>query len=294
MKTQAILYAATLGTLAVLALGGCGIATYPGQPGFTTNNYAKIDIEYLDEAGLFFYEVTYDNRPNGAGVGAIVTKLYPGAKTYTSNLRTNADGTLFRTKTQYDGAKIQMIAMPKLNQISVAPDSEVQFLLDYEDSLDEVDDTNLAEKGIFKAGPALARWTTRAYDRLVERIQLLKSATLSRDGSLSYTVTEAKFGAEAFKLSSPVTVKTTFNLNAVKAELTKENRKELAAFLESKFPKGFKGDVELKVKGSATLLTFHLGVHTINTARAAGMNIVSTRSAEEMEQTLASVSGGSR
>ena len=63
--------------LGVVMTSGCGIVNYPGQPGMVTNNFNKLDFEYLDEPGLFVYETTYDNRAGGSGVGAVVTKLYP-------------------------------------------------------------------------------------------------------------------------------------------------------------------------------------------------------------------------
>lgn len=281
---------AVLGFLLILSLSRCGIATYPGQPGFASNNYSRIDMEYLDEAGLFFYEVSYDNRPGGAGVGAIVTKLYPGARTYTSNVRTNADGTLMRAKAQYDGAKVQTISMPKLNQIYVAPDNKVQFLLDYEDSLDEVDDANVAEKGIFNGVPtSLVRLTTRAWDKVSQKFQLLKAATLHRDGSLAYAVTEVSFGTEKWKPAAPVNVETTLALNAVRAELTADLRKELSEFIETKFPKGFKGTAALKVMGATAPLSFRVGVHTMKTAQAAGIKMVSTLSHEDLSAVLGGV-----
>ena len=70
-----------LAAFAVVGLSGCGMAVYPGQPGMVTNGYSKIDLENLDAEGLWVYEVVYDNRAGGKGVGAIVTKLYPGAQT---------------------------------------------------------------------------------------------------------------------------------------------------------------------------------------------------------------------
>jgi hypothetical protein len=295
MKTKAVLFRAVTGIGLCLALAHCGVATYPGQPGFATNSYSKIDLEYLDTAGLFFYEVSYDNRAGGAGVGAIVTKLYPGARTYTSNVRTNADGALYRAKGQYDGAKVEMIAMPKINQIYVAPDSEIQFLIDYEDSLDEVDDANVAEKGIFTGAQAFARLgaraMNRAMDRMKQRLQLLKAASLKRDGSLAYAVTEAKFGSEVWKPVATVNLETTFFLNAVRTDLTPEMREELAKFVEAKFPKGFKGEVSLAVKGATAPLKFRLGVHTVKTAQASGIKVISKSSQEEMQEVLASLPG---
>jgi hypothetical protein len=292
MKTKALVRSALCGVWLLFALSGCGIATYPGQPGFASNTYSKIDMEYLDEAGLFVYEVSYDNRPGGAGVGAIVTKLYPGARTYTSNVRTNADGALFRVKAQYDGAQVQMISMPKINQIYVAPDSEIQFIIDYEDSLDEVDDANLAEKKIFTTPSTTFRALAgRAFNRVQQKLQLLRAASVRRDGSLAYTVTEASFGSEVWKPATPIDVETTFSLNAVRASLTPEARKELADFVEAKFPKGFKGNVAMKVKGTSSGLSFKVGVHTIKTAQAAGIKVVSKTSQEEMSRVLADLNG---
>lgn len=292
MKSKAVLQTGLIGVVLLFSLGRCGIATYPGQPGFSTNSYSKIDMEYLDAAGLFVYETSYDNRPGAAGVGAIVTKLYPGARTYTSNVRTNADGTLFRAKAQYDGAKVQIISMPKINQIYVSPDSEVQFLLDYEDSLDEVDDANVAEKGVFAGtAQALVQMGARAKQRVLDRIQILKAATIKRDGSLTYTVSQVAFGAEVWKPAGSVLVETSLWLNAVRTDLTPDLRKEIADFVEAKFPKGFKGTVALTVNGTTTPLKFQMGLHTLKTAQAAGIKITTKTSQEEMHEVLASFSG---
>ncbi|MCX6131006.1 MAG: hypothetical protein NTX25_18350 [Proteobacteria bacterium] len=133
-----------LGSMAMsLLLSGCAIQNYPGQPGVRTNGFAKIDMETVDESGLWVYEVSYDNSEKGGGLEQVVTKLYPGALTYTSNVRGNADGSLYRHKFPYKGAAIQMIWLPKSNTILMPPDSQVVLVVDYEKSLDEIDDRNL-------------------------------------------------------------------------------------------------------------------------------------------------------
>lgn len=275
--------AGLLSAFLLVSLARCGITQYPGQPGMVSNSYVKIDMEYLDTEGLFFYEASYDNQPGGAGVGAVVTKLYPGAKTYTSNVRTNADGTLFRTKGQYDGAELQTIFMPKLNQLYVAPESKVAFLVSYDYSLDEVDDRNLAEKGIFKGA---ARITERALASLSRRIQWLRAGTLTRSGTLAYTVTAVRFGAEEYVPAAPVTLEASIQGNALRTDLSADARKDLLAFVESRFPKGFEGTVSLTVKGAGKPLSAPLGVHTLKTAEAAGINITHS-SRTEMERIAA-------
>ncbi len=287
MTPKAVLLKGFAAVLLLVSLSRCGVATYPGQPGFASNNYAKIDMEYLDAAGLFIYEVSYDNRVGGAGVGAIVTKLYPGARTYTSNVRTNADGALFRAKGQYDGAEVQMISMPKLGQIYLAPDSEIQFLIDYENSIDEVDDQNVAEKGIFDgAFSAFAALSTRAKENISRKVQMLKAANITRNGSLAYSVTQASFGKETWKPANAINIETTFMLNAVRTDLTADHRKELADFVEAKFPKGYKGEVSLAVKGASAPLKFRMGVHTIKTAQASGLKVIS-KTRQELSEMLA-------
>src|SRR6476620_10496151 len=104
-----------------LVLSNCAIQNYPGQPGVRTNGFAKIDMETVDESGLWVYEVTYDNSPTGGGVEQIVTKLYPTSYTYTSNVRTNSDGTTYRHKFPDKGARIEMISIPKDGTIIMPP-----------------------------------------------------------------------------------------------------------------------------------------------------------------------------
>ena len=98
---------ALLGIWASIFLSGCGLVGYPGQAGMATNGYSKIDMEFLDASGLWTYEVSYDNREGGAGVTAIISRLYPGALTYTSNSRSGPDGTHYRHKEPYQGSTVQ-------------------------------------------------------------------------------------------------------------------------------------------------------------------------------------------
>ncbi|MEZ4749646.1 MAG: hypothetical protein R3B54_03170 [Bdellovibrionota bacterium] len=132
-----------------LLLAGCGVSQYPGQPGVLTDKHSKLDIETLAGDGLYTYEASYDNRLNGPGMGAIVTKYYPGALTYTSSVRTNADGSLYRVKGAYKGARVEMISLPQQNQILLPPESTVLLFAEYELSVDEVDAQNLAEADLF-------------------------------------------------------------------------------------------------------------------------------------------------
>lgn len=249
----------------------CGVVSYPGQPGVVTNGYAKVDMELLEQPGLFVYEVVYDNGPGGQGVGAIVTKLYPGARTYTSNVRTNADGTVYRAKAQYQGAKVEMIAIPALNQIYVAPDSQVQFLIGYETSLDEVDDRNLSEEGIFSGGlqaKAQGRW-----HRARQLVDAIRAGTLTKRGRLAYNVVKAEMAGKIFTPSQPVSVETSLTQNAVLTDLSSSTKKEAADFLEANFPKGYRGKVHFHLS-NGTKLTFSVDAHTFKTAVASGKKVI--------------------
>jgi len=256
----------------LLLLSACGVSVYPGQPGMVTNNYVKIDMENLDAEGLWVYEVIYDNSDGGKGVGAIVTKLFPAAQTYTSNVRTNADGTLYRTKASYKGSEVQMIAMPTLGQIQMAPDSKVQFLVEYATSLDEVDDVNLAEADIFKPASILSLSDRGSRHRKMIW-SLIRAATLTRSG-VKYEIVSADFGDAKFTPSQSVTVEANLGHNGIRSNLSTENKAELVKFLEKNFPKGYKGQVKLHLKGAALPVEVSLGIQTVKTAEASGYKII--------------------
>ena len=254
-------------------LSACGISSYPGQPGMMTNGYNKIDLENLDAEGLWVYEVTYDNSDTGKGVGSIVTKLFPGAQTYTTNVRTNADGTLYRAKSAYNGAEVQMIANPSLQQIQLSPDSKVQFLIDYYTSLDEIDDKNVAEADIFKPYPIRSPISERAWNHLVFITNLIKASTPTRTG-ISYEVTAADFADKKFTPNQPILIETNLTHTGVRSNLTAAAKAELVKFIETNFPKGYKGPVQVHLKGSPLPIEVTFGIHSIKTAAAAGYKIV--------------------
>lgn len=257
-----------LGLTLAIQFSGCGIASYPGQPGVETNGYSKIDMENLDFDGLWVYEVVYDNTESGKGVGAIVTKLYPGAQTYTTNVRTNGEGTLYRHKGQLNGAEVQMISIPSLNQIHLSPNSKVGLLLGFSQSLDEVDDINKAESDLFK--PQLMAKVSRA---LQLKWQLLKLGKFTGRG-LSYEVSAVKLGEKKLSLAAPVIVETTLTQNGVRAIVSAEQREEITRFVESNFPKGYKGKADIFFAGATEPISVSLGVNTIKTAEAAGVKII--------------------
>jgi len=269
----------------VLFLSGCGIAVYPGQPGVVTNGSAKIDLENLDESGLYVYEVAYDNSKGGKGVGAIITKRYPNAKTYTSNVRTNSEGTVYRAKGAYQGAKVEMISIPSLNQILVAPDSTVAMLIEYTASVDEVDDRNLAEEGLFAdVMPAPLSAVARAARKF--RWDLMRAGSLTASGNLSYEIASLKLGNAQFTPSKPVKLETNLIQTAVRTDMTAAIREEAKQFLENNFPKGFSGKVSVNVKGTSQPVEISLGLHSLKTAAAAGKKIIVNASDELIAETL--------
>lgn len=252
---------------------GCGIVKYPGQNGMVTNNYNKIDFEYLDEPGLFVYETVYDNRPGGAGVGAVVTKLYPLAKTYTSNIRTNADGTLYRAKEQYEGAQIQMISIPNLGQVNLSPNHQLVFFVDYATSMDETDDKNLAETNLFKQVTPALDLTPRGFESKKMKWDLLRAGKLLANGNLSYEVIGLEMNQQKFIPSQSVQVETSFFGNALKAQLSPQVKSDLVQFIETHFPKGYQGTVSLTIKGSSEPLMVTLGLNTLKTLENSGVKL---------------------
>ncbi len=236
-------------------LSSCAVSTYPGQPGLVTNGYSKIDLEVLMEDGLWVYETTYDNTPKGKGVSAIVTKLYPNARTYTTNVRTNEYGTLYRAKAPYQGGVVQMISFPLANQHVVPPDSHVMFLVDYEAPLDEVDDRNLAEEGIFSSekldetkNPA-KKLTGAAMDLKTFKFNLLKAGHLDAFGNISYEVKAVDFGSKTFTPDKSVRIETNLLQTGLRTNVDQKTRGELVRFLDYHFPQGFKGNLTLHVNG---------------------------------------------
>jgi len=264
----------------------CGIVNYPGQHGMVTNNFNKIDLEYLDEPGLFVYETVYDNRPGGAGVGAVVTKLYPQAKTYTSNVRTNSDGTLYRSKTEYEGAQIQMISVPNLGQVHINPNHQLVFFVDYANSLDETDDKNISETNLFKQPESNVAISARAFEGKKMRWDLLRAGTLLSNGNLAYEVTSLEMKQQKFVPSQSVQVETNFFGNAIRAQLNSQVKSELVQFVESNFPKGFKGNVNLQLKGASEPLTVSLGVNTLKTLENKGIKVLKDASESVLQEIM--------
>lgn len=248
-----------------------------------TNGYSKIDLENLDAEGLWVYETSYDNK-SGAGVGAIITKLYPGAKTYTTNVRTNADGTLYRAKEAYQGAEVQMISIPQQNQIIMSENSRVVMLLDYFMSLDEVDDKNVAEKGLFSGG--LVEATEATLKRVRQRLQWLQIGKITETGRLSYAIQKIQLGDSEFVPEQSMGLETNLFQNGLRTRLSSVDQSRIVEFLETNHPKGYQGVAKLFVNGEKSPIEVSLGIHTIQTARAAGINVVEDASEALIQKTL--------
>jgi len=259
--------------LSFFILSGCGVVLYPGQPGMVSSSFVKLDLEILEEPGLYVYEAVYDNTSSGQGVSAVITKLYPKAQTYTTNVRTNADGTLFRVKAQYNGAEIQMVSMPQQNQVYLNPGHQIAFLIDYENSIDEIDDKNIAEENLFKPSmPGSLRPISFETKRM--KWQLIKAARFLTNGNLGYELTALQMGQAKFVPSQSISLETSLAQNAIKTTLSPEMKQEFAQFLESNFPRGYRGKVDFYVKDSLNPISFNLGVNTLKTAEANGLKVI--------------------
>lgn len=273
---------------ALVFLPNCAYLEYPGQPGAVTNGYSKIDYEYLDYDGLWVYEVSYDNTKEGAGVGAIVSKFYPGAQTYTSNARFNEEGTLYRTKGQYDGATVQAIVIPSVKQILMPPKNNVwAFMVSYR-SENEVDDRNIAEEGIFKPRTHQSN-SLGIFQRAARFVKVLKAGRLTRDGSLSYYVSAVEMDGKKLELAEPVHVQTNVFQTAIKSNLTVDAKKAFVQFINNNFPKGFGGDIKIHLKDAPEPLIFQAAVHTLTTAKNVGFKIIE-RSSDELALTVEKLS----
>ncbi|MBM4317381.1 MAG: hypothetical protein FJ116_07855 [Deltaproteobacteria bacterium] len=270
----------------IALITGCGIVKYPGQIGMVTNSFNKIDFEYLDEPGLYVYETVYDNRPGGAGVGAIVTKLYPQVKTYTSNVRTNSDGTLYRSKIEYEGAQIQMISLPNLGQINLSPNHQLVFFVDYATSMDETDDKNLAETGLFKPSGLSTELSLRAFESKKMKWDLLRAGRLLLNGNLAYEVVGLEMNQIKFTPVQSVQVETSFFGNALRAQFSPQVKADLVQFIETHFPTGFHGTVSFTVRGSSETLSLNLGVNTVKTLENSGVKVIKNVSENKLQEIL--------
>lgn len=256
-----------------------------------TTNYVKVDMEDLEEPGLYVYEVVYDNKQGGQGVGAVITKLYPNAKTYTSNVRTNADGTLYRVKAQYEGAEVQMISIPSLNQVHLSPNNKITLMIDYATSLDEIDEKNAAEKDLFKPNPMM-ELSQRAIEYKKMRWDLLRAGSFTASGNLAYEIVSLDFGSVKYTPAKTVKLETTLFQNALKSNITSETKADFMSFLEANFPKGFNGTVQVAVKGMALPLPVKIGLQTIKTLEANGTKIIKNASEALANEVLARFKNG--
>lgn len=286
MKSPISLCRLLLATGCLMFFSGCGIVIYPGQPGMVTNNFNKLDFEYLDEPGLFVYETVYDNRPGGQGVGAVVTKLYPNAKTYTSNVRTNSDGTLYRSKVEYEGAQIQMISVPNIGQVNLSPNHQLMFFVDYAVSVDETDDKNISEAQLFKPQAPSSDLSSKAFESKKMRWDLLRAGNLLASGNFSYEVIAVEMKQIKFIPTQSVSVETNFFGNAIKTQLSAQMKAEFIQFIEANFPKGYKGPVQVYVKGSSAPLVVSLGINTVKTLENSGIKVQKDVSESAMQEIL--------
>lgn len=272
-------------------LSACGISKYPGQPGVQTDGYSKIDMEYLDESGLFVYEAVYNNKKGGDGVAALITKFYEGARTYTSNVRTNADGSLYHVKQEYKGASIEVIAMPATQQVYLKPGSLVQLYLSYDVSMNEIDTKNISEENIFATivPQQWIRLSQKAWESRSQLWEIARAGKLGIDGRLSYQVEKVVLGNVEIVPSAPVSVMSNVYQSGLQANLDSETRAKLISIIDENFPKGFQGTVKLYIKGQQKPLSITLGIQTINGLVNAGYKISTFKNQADAVSILESI-----
>lgn len=279
--------------LLVMGTAGCGMYNYPGQPGVRTNDFSKLDMEDLEDDGLYVYEASYDNTAKtGKGVGALITRRYPTALTYTSNARVNSEGTLYRAKLEYQGSRIEMISIPSINQVMMPPDSTVWGWLYYDTSMDEIDDRNMNEEGIFVTQDP-EKLLERGIKNIKQKYDLIRLGKLDLvRGQLSYDIKAVKFAGTTYKPAANIGISTNLSLSSIHSNVSLDTKKSFASFLETNFPKGFKGKLSLVLAdGTEYEVNTMIGVHTAKTAKNAGMNVIikTTRELEEIASRYSTV-----
>lgn len=248
-----------------------------------TDKHSKLDFETLAGDGLYVYEASYDNRPKGPGMGAIVTKYYPGALTYTSNTRTNADGSLYRVKGAYKGARVEMISLPQQNQILLPPESTVLLFAEYDLSMDEVDSQNIAEADLFT--PSWRSLTQIAKEAARMKLAWLKAAELGERATLQYRVSKVRLGNVEYTPATSVLIQSPFAQNGMQVQPKREQLLEFVDFFEANFPKGYKGKIEFELD-SGKLVALTMGLHSRKTAKEAGIQVVENSTQEALEAAL--------
>jgi hypothetical protein len=177
---------------------------------------------------------------------------------------------MYRHKFPYKGGKIQMISLPKDNAIIVPPDSLVQLIVDYDISMDEVDDRNLAEEGLFSQPQA---YVARVAEQTRMKWNILKAGEFVA-GKLNYAISKVRLGKDELDFgSTPVKLSTTLSQTGVQLNVSAEQKQRMRAFINEKYPKGYQGEVELVLLDGTSFKTT-LGLNTIETLKAAGKKIL--------------------
>lgn len=233
-----------LGALVAL-LSHCAVAKYPGQPGVRTNGFAQIEREFIDADGLWTYEVVYDNSIGGRGHIASITKLYPGAKTFTSNARSNGHGSFYRHKYPYEGAQIQAIYLAKTDRMIIPEGSKVVSIIDAKLSVNEIDDRNINEEGIFGTLPERPKVVNLS--NIKSDLAMLRSGTLSAAGTLSYNLAALHLGDQQFRFDTPVYIEASIYQQGLATSLSRAAKAALLSWFNEKFATGYEGDVTFEL-----------------------------------------------
>lgn len=255
----------------VMMLTHCAVAKYPGQPGVRTNGFSQIEREFVDEDGLWTFEVVYDNSIGGAGHIATITKLYPGAKTFTSNARSNGHGSFYRHKYPYKGALIQAIYIAKTNQMIIPEGSKVLSIVDAKLSVNEIDDRNVNEEHIFKGDmPELPKMVD--LENIKSDLAFMRAGELTRMGRLGYNLAAVRAGNHEFRFKNPVYIEASLYQQGLSTSLTSEQKSNVVYWFNDKFPTGYDGEITFELT-NGTLLSRYVAVNTFQTLKAKNTSI---------------------
>lgn len=252
MRILSSALASPFGTVLALTLflSHCAVAKYPGQPGVRTNGFSQIEREFIDVDGLWTFEVVYDNSEGGPGHIATITKLYPEAKTFTSNARSNGHGSFYRHKYPYRGAEIQAIYLAKTDQMIIPAGSKVITIVDAKLSVNEIDDRNINEEGIFTDWPQMPKAVDLS--GVKADLAMLRAGTLTAAGTLGYNLAALALGKQKFSFAKPVYVEASLYQQGLATSLSRADKAALLSWFNGSFPTGYEGDVTFELSSGKT------------------------------------------
>jgi hypothetical protein len=143
-------------------------------------------------------------------------------------------------------------------------------MVEYDISMDEIDDRNLSEEGLFSRPQS---YIERVAEQTRMKWDILRAGQFM-SGKLHYAIGKVRLANEELDFgTAPIKLSTTLSQTGVLVNVSAEQKQKMRAFINEKFPKGYQGAVELILIDGTSFKT-HLGLNTLETARAAGKKVI--------------------